>query len=83
MAAVAVSALTTTPVAAPSGLKKSTFSGAAVQGLPVLRTSKAPGSLRVEASTKKIVTKEPLGEKHAMPIHTCEVSLFHEMDVSL
>jgi len=61
MAAVAVSALTTTPVAAPSGLKKSTFSGAAVQGLPVLRTSKAPGSLRVEASTKKIVTKEPLG----------------------
>ena len=66
MAATAVSALTPTPVAAPSGLKKSSFSGAAVQGLPVLRISKAPASLQVEARTRKVIPREPLGENYAM-----------------
>ena len=62
MAATSVCAISTLPAAAPYVLERTSFTGTAVQGLPVLRTSKKPSSLRVEARTRKVIPKEPLGE---------------------
>lgn len=63
MAATTMSASMATSVVAPSVLERSSFSGVAVQGLPVLRTTRGPSALRISANTvKKINVKEPLGD---------------------
>lgn len=49
-------------LAPPSAvLERSSFAGAAVQGLPALKTTIKSGSLRIEAKTRKVIPKEPLG----------------------
>jgi hypothetical protein len=62
MAATSVCAISALASAPPSVLKRTSFTGTAVQGLPVLRVSQRPSSLRVEARTRKVIPREPLGE---------------------
>lgn len=66
MAATAVSAATMTSFA-PSALERSTFAGAAVQGLPALRSSsRAARPLSINANVRKISVKNPLGPSGEM-----------------
>lgn len=61
MAATAVSAMKAVPTVAPSAMERSSFSGAAVQGVPALRVSRSARPLSVTASTKKLKVAQPLG----------------------
>lgn len=62
MATTAVPAMVIASTVVPSTSMRSSFSGAAVQGLPALKMNLAARPLTVTASTKKIKVAQPLGE---------------------
>ncbi|XP_024367742.1 photosystem II 10 kDa polypeptide, chloroplastic [Physcomitrium patens] len=61
MATTAVPAMVIASTVVPSTSMRSSFSGAAVQGLPALKMNLAARPLTVTASTKKIKVAQPLG----------------------